>query len=933
MAHTAHFRPVAQACALLLLGLQTAQAQTVPDTPPQSLDTVVVTGIRRSIEDSISAKRNASSVVESISSEDIGKLPDVTVAESLGRVSGVTTQRSKSNGKATEVSVRGMAPTFNGSLLNGREQASTGSARAPEFDLFPAELTSSILIYKTPDASLIGQGLASTIDLRTIRPLDHGKRTVAVNVREERLGVSSGAEAGNGRRGALVYVDQFADRTLGVSVGLSSLREKYGDELLFDSWGGSTADADYMGQKVKVPGGFKSDTQQRKSNRDGATMTLQYRPSQSFKTTADLLYSRGNDSTKQTGLEGAIAGSTGIYDPNGVLSNATVVNGVATSGTLSNYKGDVRNHLYTSKDRLLSLGLNADWKASSQLRLEGDVGHSHGVRNSNGYETTAGQPGNTPASQLASLSYTGFDGKNFGNVKYTPSKSFADRNFAVLTDVDGWGGGPLLPQAGYLSSGRIDDTVDSLRLVAHHDFEFGPFVGAHYGINLNRRDKSATGDGGRMYVKGANGYASAPVPGTGTILAGPLQIPVVYFDPTGTFGSIYGVNRWVDATTLARDWSVKERIGTAYVMGDIAGTLAGLPYTGNIGLQFVRSQQTASGNQVDLATCTGITAETCPSSLHTERSSYNNVLPSLNLTLDLGHQQQLRFGAAVQLARPNLDDMKAGINFGLPKEDSNAPALTGFAGNPNLRPYKAKALDVSYENYFAKDGYFSVAAFYKKLDNYVVNAPRPYDFGPFVSPFTQLPAKGPFKGLAQGFLTQPTNVEGGNLHGIEFSVTLPMHLVSNWLDGFGATLGYSYNSSSLQLPTSGFVSPTNGPTFKDSVSSIGLLGLSKSVTALRLFYEKHGFQVSLAAHRRSDFVGQILDYRSDSQFTFVRAETIVDAQVGYELQGGWFKGLSVLVQGSNLNNAPFQEFGVDRDSITNKVIFGKTYRLALNYKY
>ncbi|RZI92280.1 MAG: hypothetical protein EOP39_32310, partial [Rubrivivax sp.] len=167
--------PITQACALLLLGSQVAQAQ---ETTPQQLDTVVVTGIRKGVEDAIATKRNNSSIVEAISAEDIGKLPDVTVAESLGRVSGVAVQRSKVNGKAAGVSVRGMAPSFNGALLNGREQASTSDARSPEFDLFPAELLSSVLIYKTPDARLVGQGLASTIDMRTIRPLDHGKRTL-----------------------------------------------------------------------------------------------------------------------------------------------------------------------------------------------------------------------------------------------------------------------------------------------------------------------------------------------------------------------------------------------------------------------------------------------------------------------------------------------------------------------------------------------------------------------------------------------------------------------------------------------------------------------------------------------------------------------------------------------------------------------------------
>ena len=215
----------------------------------------------------------------------------------------------------------------------------------------------------------------------------------------------------------------------------------------------------------------------------------------------------------------------------------------------------------------------------------------------------------------------------------------------------------------------------------------------------------------------------------------------------------------------------------------------------------------------------------------------------------------------------------------------------------------------------------------------MINAPRSFDFGPYTSANTPLPQTGPYANSTIGFLTQPTNGQGGNLHGFELSVNVPLNLVSSWLDGFGATVNHSYSDSSIELPTSGFVSPTNGPVFKDNVKSIGLPGLSKNVTTLRFYYEKYGFQAAWAAHRRSDFVGQILDYRSDSQFTFIKGETIVDAQVGYEFHGGWFKGLSVLLQGHNLTNAPFQEYTTSRDIISNKVIYGKTYRLGLNYKY
>ncbi|HEY0956491.1 MAG TPA: TonB-dependent receptor [Roseateles sp.] len=923
--------PIANACVLLLIGSGAVHAQET--ATPQTLDTVVVTGIRKGVEDAIATKRNNTSIVEAISSEDIGKLPDVTVAESLGRISGIAVQRSKVNGKAAGVSVRGMAPAFGGSLFNGREVASTSDARSPEFDLFPAELLSSILIYKTPDASLVGQGLSATVDMRTIRPLDHGKRTIAANARRERIGVDSGVEVGEGNRYSLVYVDQFANRTLGVAVALSSLREDNGGEHRFDSWGGWAPQIEHNGQQVTVPGGFKYETQRRQSTRDGAVVTLQYRPNSEFKTTADIFYGAGTEKTKQTGLEGAIAFGAGIYDPNGQLSNATISGGVATSGTINNYKGVVRNHMFSNKDRLLSLGLNSELR-TGDWRWEVDAAHSRGEKNISNFETTAGQPGNVPQASLATISWTGFNGSNFADVKYTTSGNFADRNFALLTDVDGWGGGPATPQAGYAALPTIADKVTSLRFTAHHDLEWGPIVGGRFGVNLNKRDKSRTGDEGRLSVlNGADGYAGVKMPGEGTALAGASGIPVASWDPTGSLGSIYALNRWVDATVLSRNWTVGEKVATAYAVADVAGELAGIPYTGNLGVQLVHTDQSASGNQVDLAKCTGITVDTCPYVVRTDGTSYNHLLPSLNLTFDLGHQQLLRIGAGKQVARANLDNMKASLDFSVQTATALQPALTGFAGNPRLKPYAAKALDVSYEKYFGKHGYVALAGFFKKLDNYVINSPRQFDFKPYTSPTTPLPATGPYAGSTVGFLTQPTNGNGGNMHGFEFTLNLPGSMLHRWLDGFGTQVSHSYTDSSIRLPTAGFVSPQNGPVFKDSVSEIGLPGLSKNVTTLRLYYERAGFQLAWAAHKRSDFIGQILDYRSDSQFTFIKGETIVGAQVGYEFQSGWLKGLSVLLQGHNMTNEPFQEYTTDRNIVTNKVVYGKTYRLGLNYKY
>ena len=421
--------PIAAGCAVMLAlssgavyAQQAEPAKEAAKVEGQATETVVVTGIRRGIEAAISLKKNSTSIVEAISAEDIGKLPDSSVAESISRLPGVTAQRSRSSGKAADISVRGLAPSFNGSLLNGREQASTGNARAPEFDLFPAELIGSVLIYKTPDASLIGQGLAATIDLNTLKPLDFGKQVIAASYRKQRTGVQTASE-GSGDRISFSYVDQFADRTIGLSLGFTKFKEDGGAQQRFNTWGGWSPEVDYNGAKVKTIGGFGADTETSKSDRDGASVTLQFKPNKNFKSTVDVFYSAGSNSLKKTGLEGAISGSAGGYDPDGVLSNATIANGVATSGTFSNYKGVVRNHKESAKDKFTSIGWNSDLKVD-EWNLNADLAYSKAKKDASRYETTAGQPGN--ATGLSTISYTGFNGGNFNDVKYTTSLNFGD---------------------------------------------------------------------------------------------------------------------------------------------------------------------------------------------------------------------------------------------------------------------------------------------------------------------------------------------------------------------------------------------------------------------------------------------------------------------------------------------------------------------------
>ncbi|MDA4834876.1 TonB-dependent receptor plug domain-containing protein, partial [Enterobacter hormaechei] len=153
------------------------QAKTQADAAGDGQD-IVVTGIRASLASSAKIKRNSTLIVDSVSAEDVGKLPDVSIADSLARLPGVTAQRLE--GRDQRLSIRGLGPDFSTTLLNGREQVTVGDNRGVEYDQYPSEFFRNVNVYKSADASLIAAGISGTVDLRMLRPLDQPGRVVAI---------------------------------------------------------------------------------------------------------------------------------------------------------------------------------------------------------------------------------------------------------------------------------------------------------------------------------------------------------------------------------------------------------------------------------------------------------------------------------------------------------------------------------------------------------------------------------------------------------------------------------------------------------------------------------------------------------------------------------------------------------------------------------
>ncbi len=258
---------------------------------------IVVTGFRASLQNAINKKKKADQIVESVSAEDIGKLPDASIGEAIARLPGLAAQTL--NGRAEYLSIRGFGPDFSTTLLNGREQTSTGDNRAVEYDQYPAEIVNQVNVYKTPLASVIGQGIAGTVDLRTIRPLEYGHRVISVGGRAvyPDIGKLNPDAKKYGYRVNGIYVDQYMDGKLGLSLAGSWTDEPY-ETKEFNAWGY----ADAPGGNVVV-GGLKSYSRSTELKRLGLAGTIEFKPTPEITSTVDGFYSNFKDDQVARGIE------------------------------------------------------------------------------------------------------------------------------------------------------------------------------------------------------------------------------------------------------------------------------------------------------------------------------------------------------------------------------------------------------------------------------------------------------------------------------------------------------------------------------------------------------------------------------------------------------------------------------------------------------
>jgi iron complex outermembrane receptor protein len=262
---------------------------TTPATTPAPDTVVVVHGFRYSLQSAQNLKRKNDDVVDAIAAEDIGKLPDASIADAIVRLPGLAAQRNNS-GRTQDISIDGLPSAMNMTLLNGFMQATTDNNRVTQFDQYPAEIMNSVVVYKIGDAALTG-GAIGTVDMQTIRPLDYGKTALFVTAQGEydTQGKLQPDAKDTGYRGSLTYITKLDDGKLGVVFGYSHITTP--NQIISEHPYG------YYAADDELEGGIQDEIRSDLLTRDSGVLTLQYRPTDNLEIlTTTPLFAGSNSS-------------------------------------------------------------------------------------------------------------------------------------------------------------------------------------------------------------------------------------------------------------------------------------------------------------------------------------------------------------------------------------------------------------------------------------------------------------------------------------------------------------------------------------------------------------------------------------------------------------------------------------------------------------
>jgi TonB-dependent receptor len=968
---------------MVAAGPTAVRAQPAPaPAAGEAAQTIVVKGIRSSLESSLELKRYAQGVVDGISAEDIGKFPDTNLAESLQRISGVSIDRSI--GEGSKVTVRGVGPEFNMVLLNGRQMpassiADTGASNSRAFDFgnLASEAIAGIEVYKTSRASSPTGGIGATINIKTARPLENpGQRGS--------FGIKGVVDTSNGRLPSTmagseitpevsgIYSNTFGGGKFGVALS-ASYQERdlgYNQAAVGGGWIVSRGDAGALANPsnanpaditnkpgptdlYSLPQNLIYSVNGVQRQRTNGQLTLQYAPMSGVTATLDFTYSELKLQNKRNELSAWF----NFGPSSSSWTNGPIASPKFYSETLGPGNSPLRRGLsdlamagadYATRNENKSTGLNVAWKVSDRLKFEFDA-----------HSSTAESGADSPYGSNNALGTASFN-------RATTAVDFT-QDFPVLSIYDSDINPALMKVTGssfrnsYMKSG-----VDQAQVKG----QFKPTDDSRldFGLNMNK-------------VKNRSAFSNVQQDDWGGLQSDVADFPDSvwradqirpYFSQIGGSGNpalynqffTWDFKRIRDLAAAARgdqalflpssvfttDRRVEEKSQSAYLQYTKDWDTR-FPMRSAIGLRYEKTDVTSTA-LVPVATGINWTGTNeypiqfaGSPGFTTLKGSYKHFLPSIDVDVDVSDNLKFRASYGESIGRPGWGDIQGGQTLNaLARIDGG----TGQQGNPALKPLKSKNFDLSLEWYYAKGSYAAVSYFQKKIDNYI--GVTQVDATPFN---LRTPVKGAFWNEAVAancanedpvcirdyiFATYDGRFGVDKLAGTipgqpgdpiaNFRITTPANQRSASLDGLELNVQHMFGRSGFGVAAN-YTFVNSG--LKYDNGSIGeqfaLEGLSDSAN-LQVFYETTKWQVRAAYNWRDKFLSGRFDGKGPNP-VYTEAYGQLDINASYNLT----ERLTLHAEIINATDEIQRLHGRAKEQALYVTQTGPRYMFGANYKF
>ncbi len=955
----------------------------------EMLETIVVTGIRGSLTSSMNLKRDAQGVVDGIVAEDIGKFPDTNLAESLQRISGVSIDRT--NGEGSRVTVRGVGPDFNLVLLNGRQMpsssiADTGPSNSRAFDFanLASEAISQVEVYKTSRASSPTGGIGATINIKTARPLDNPGFLSNIGVKgvfdssndnlpdslqgdsltPEVSGIFSNTSA-DGKFG-VALTGSYQERDLGynqAAVG-NGWRPFAGDE---NNWGtipqpGTPGSENIINRPgpndiYSVPQNLGYSLNGIQRQRTNGQLALQYAPSDNLTATLDYTYSENKVQTQRNDLSvwfnfgpsssswtnGPVAGPN-IYSETIVPANSDLAMGGAQ---------------FATKNQNKSLGFNLEWNVTDRLNLALDA-----------HKSSAESGADSPFGSNAVLGTAGFF-RGTTTVDFT--HDFPVLSVALPPGMSSIDPSRMLVTGSSFRNSYMKSEIEQTQVTGN--FEFLEYSRLDFGVSANKVDnRSAFSNVQRDTWGGATSADDYPdsvwhldsirhyfgnIDGSGN----PALFNQFFTFDFNTVRQLAADAAGNEALYLASDVfttdrRTEEKSKSAYVQYSTTWDLA-MPVHAAIG---VRYESTDVVSTALVPTATGIvwvannefSVQFGAPGYTTLGGSYDYLLPSLDIDVELSETMKLRGSYGESIGRPGWGDIQGGQTL---SQLARINGGFGAQGNPALKPLLSENIDLSFEWYYGESSYMSAGYFRKNIDNYIgvttiqgtpFNLHTPAQGAYFneavasgcptadltcIRNFIFLNHAGdpgvvrgpddvngnqtgtiagqPGDPIATFAITSPANQRSASLDGWEFNV---QHLFG--ASGFGVAANYTIVDSGLQYDNYNL-----GEQF-------ALEGLSDSAN-LVVFYEKDQWSARAAYNWRDEFLAGRFDGTGLPNPVYTEAYGQLDVNLGYQ----WNENLTFQAEVINLTDEIQRLHGRTKNQVLFVTQTGPRYMIGFRYKF